>query len=140
MELKLSTVEFLYLTTEGKMIEWRWPDFTPAEMLCRCRECDSVIDEQFMDDLQALRDDFGHGMVITSGHRCQIHNRNIGGALDSDHLKAVAADVAVGGAKAYDLIGRAIKHGFNRLGVNQRGDSRFIHLGKSGSQRVIWSY
>lgn len=135
-----SQTEFLYLTSEGNQVEWRWPDFTPAEMLCRCRNCTSVIDEDFMDDLQALRNDFGSPMNITSGHRCMRHNASIGGAMSSGHVTAQAVDVAVGGAKAYELVGKAMNHGFSRIGVSQRDDSRFIHIGAERPDETIWSY
>jgi len=137
----MNDTAILYLTTEGRMIEWRWSDFTPREMLCRGNhECETLIDEHFMDDLQALRDDFGEPLPITSGHRCPTHNHNVGGAQNSGHLVAQATDVAVSGAKAYRLIPMAQKCGFNRIGINLRGDNRFVHLGKNDSEPTMWTY
>ena len=45
-----------------------------------------------MDKLQRLRTTLGAPLRITSGHRCERHNRSVGGAPNSMHLH-IATDV-----------------------------------------------
>jgi uncharacterized protein YcbK (DUF882 family) len=67
-------------------------NFRSEELDCVCcGVCE--MDPDFMTRLQALRDDFGQGITITSGYRCQSHNREIGGAKNSQHLYGKAADI-----------------------------------------------
>jgi hypothetical protein len=101
-----------------------------------------MIDEQFMDSLQFLRDAFGKPMSITSGHRCIEHNKRVGGSATSGHLTARAADIQVKWGDSLELIVLAHKKGFTRFGVNQKGayEKRFIHLGMDKTEKTIWSY
>lgn len=46
-----------------------------------------------MSKLQALRDAFGAPIEVPSGYRCPDHNRNVGGAKSSQHVKGNAADI-----------------------------------------------
>ena len=129
-------------TSDGGFVAWRWASFTPKEMLCRCGECDSFVDVQFMDSLQWLRDAYGKPMPVSSGHRCEAHNRAVGGSATSGHLTGRAADIQVKWGDALDLLILAHKRGFTRFGVNQKGryEGRFIHLGMDRTEPTIWSY
>ena len=54
-------------------------------------------------------------------------------------------DIAISGSRAVELVRMALASGFTGLGVNQKGDARFIHLddlpNKDGQPRPhIWSY
>lgn len=53
------------------------------------------MDPRLVAGLQALRDRMGKPLTISSGFRCKRHNRAIGGAKDSLHTLAMAADVLV---------------------------------------------
>jgi uncharacterized protein YcbK (DUF882 family) len=44
-----------------------------------------------------LRDAVGKSISITSGYRSPQHNKKIGGAKDSQHVKGMAADIKVAG-------------------------------------------
>jgi uncharacterized protein YcbK (DUF882 family) len=44
-----------------------------------------------------LRDAVGKSITITSGYRSPQHNKKIGGAKDSQHVKGMAADIKVTG-------------------------------------------
>ena len=54
--------------------EWRWPNFSVAELACRCggRFCDRAYwhDPGFLDHLQTLRDQIGKLLIVHSAHRC----------------------------------------------------------------------
>ena len=52
---------------------------------------------QLAKNLQVLRDAVGKSISITSGYRSPQHNKKIGGAKDSQHVKGMAADIKVAG-------------------------------------------
>jgi uncharacterized protein YcbK (DUF882 family) len=52
---------------------------------------------QLAKNLQVLRDAIGKSISITSGYRSPQHNKKIGGAKDSQHVKGMAADIKVAG-------------------------------------------
>jgi len=52
---------------------------------------------QLAKNLQVLRDAIGKSISITSGYRSPQHNKKIGGAKDSQHVKGLAADIKVSG-------------------------------------------
>ena len=52
---------------------------------------------QLAKNLQVLRDALGKTIFITSGYRSPQHNKKIGGAKDSQHVKGMAADIKVSG-------------------------------------------
>jgi uncharacterized protein YcbK (DUF882 family) len=52
---------------------------------------------QLAKNLQVLRDAVGKSISITSGYRSPQHNKKIGGAKDSQHVKGMAADIKVSG-------------------------------------------
>jgi uncharacterized protein YcbK (DUF882 family) len=52
---------------------------------------------QLAKNLQVLRDAVGKSISITSGYRSPQHNKKIGGAKDSQHVKGLAADIKVSG-------------------------------------------
>lgn len=62
--------------------------------------------------LQALRDHVGKPITITSGYRSKEHNKKIGGALDSFHVRGMASDIQIAGMKpkeVADIIEQLIK-------------------------------
>jgi uncharacterized protein YcbK (DUF882 family) len=47
--------------------------------------------------LQKIRDKVGRPITINSGYRSPAHNRAVGGATNSTHLRGIAADIVVSG-------------------------------------------
>lgn len=63
----------------------------------QCRHCEQVkLHPELVRKLQDLREELGAPVVITSGFRCETHNRNVGGAPKSYHVQGMAADIAAG--------------------------------------------
>lgn len=62
-------------------------DNTPdAECLSNLKKlCDTV--------LQPIRDEWKQPIIVTSGYRCPLLNKKVGGAKNSDHIYAAAADI-----------------------------------------------
>lgn len=69
------------------------------EIHCQGDGCcaESIISKRMVDTFQAIRDDYGAPIEITtadgSGYRCPIHNSEVGGAAASLHLTGDALDL-----------------------------------------------
>lgn len=124
-------------------MEWdfvRWPNFTPAEMMCKCGCGELVVDAIALDALQAMRDEVG-ALVIDSAHRCKAYNASIGGAPDSKHL-GLAFDVALGTHTPRIFHDAALRAGFSGIGYGEtylhldtRGDPSRWHYGEVAARR-----
>jgi len=96
---------------------------------------------EFMEKLQALRNEYGKAMTITSGYRHWTHPVEARkGHTTGEHTKGACADIAcTNGGDRFNLIRLALKHGFTRIGVAKT----FIHIGIGAPglpQNVIWDY
>jgi len=67
----------------------------PPEYLCNVRVLAT--------NLQVIRARIGQPLVIISGYRSPAHNTAVGGATNSYHLSAQAADIRCGGLDAVEL-------------------------------------
>ena len=125
-------------------------NFTRSEFACKCGKGDSTgmeISDDLLDALQALRTICPFPFIITSGYRCPAHpaekKKNSIGA----HGYGLAVDIAVNREEAIYLLKSALNTGlFTGIGVNQKGDGRFIHLDIATDMDInaprpnIWSY
>ena len=74
-------------------------NFTSREFVCKCGKCEyshdrpDIIVPTLLVALQELRDKYQRPIVITSGRRCERHNRDVGGKIRSYHLTGLAADI-----------------------------------------------
>lgn len=121
----------------------RWPNFTRAEFACKASgEC--RMDPAFLDWLQDIRSTYGHPMIVSSGFRHPTkHPREAAKKVPGAHASGQAADIAVHGQEAFQLIQLAMRRGVLGVGVSQKaGLGRFIHLDLSSARKfpTIWSY
>ena len=84
------------------------------------------VPEQYLDNvsdlaanLQTIRDFFNAPVAVNSGYRTLPYNTKIGGAKNSLHLKAMAADITVEGFSASQV--HAAIEGLIRVGVLRNG-------------------
>lgn len=122
-------------------MDWTaYPNFTREEFRCKhTGECE--MHHVFMQRLQHLRAKYGKPMIVTSGFRSVRHPIEAAKASPGEHTKGRAADIAVQGADALLLLRLALEFGFTRIGVNQKGTGRFLHLGDSPDfPPSVWSY
>jgi len=92
-----------------------------------------------MDRFDLARDLAGVPFHINSGYRCAKHNKEVGGNLDSPHLRGYAADIAVSGSRNRWKIRKAlIDAGFKRIGTCKD----FLHADDDPNkdQCVEWMY
>lgn len=127
-------------------VNWsNYPNFKKREFDCR-HTGRNEMQPKFMDALQALRTEYGKAIIVSSGYRDPSHPVERTKSRPGIHTTGLAADIVVRGAEAYRLIELAIKHGFTGIGVQQKGDSRYIHLdyapigGERYPRPTVWSY
>lgn len=116
--------------------------FTHKELACHC--CDR---QEFNPDTRAkfnaLREDVGFPMNMSSGFRCPQYNTEMG--YTQTHATGQAGDIECSHKQAFEIVKKAFKHGFTGIGIKQKGSKRFVHLDDltqlSGRPRPhIWSY
>lgn len=125
---------------EVDMAGWRWPNFTPRELACKCggRHCrgEYFHDPVFLDALQGLREDMGAPLVITSGRRCAGHNAAVRGATRSQHLLRIAADISLMGHDRRKLARAAHARRFTGIGFG----ASFLHVDMRPAAKAAWNY
>lgn len=101
------------------------------------------MDIAFLTNLDALRDKCGFPFIITSGYRSPVYNNEVSTTgFDGPHTTGKAADVSVERNNARIVLREALNMGcFTGIGINQKGDNRFIHLDSvERIQNALWSY
>lgn len=99
-------------------------NFDSEEFKCKCGKCNLEINHEFVKKLQISRDIANIKFTILSGCRCESHNKKVGGAKNSAHLRCCAADIEVTGATKGKILKAIREAGFKRIGIS---DS-FIHV------------
>lgn len=96
----------------------RHKNFTIEEL--KCKDGTPVPPElldnanRLLDNLQVLRDYIGEAVFLNSGYRTPSYNKKVGGAKNSQHLKATAGDITARGKtprQLYNIILKLIKEG-----------------------------
>lgn len=75
-------------------------NFWSTEFDCQCKYSDcthTYIDVEHVEKLQEKRDQWDKSIEITSGYRCEKHNKDVGGATLSRHKLSDATDIKVKG-------------------------------------------
>lgn len=124
-----------------------WPlrHFAPRELECSC--CGRIVDtpaaRAAWNLLDSVRDLMGEPVHINSATRCERHNKAVGGAQRSYHLRGLAFDIATRGngqTASFEirLLHAAGYLGFGGVGVYQK----FIHLDtralSPSSRPTVW--
>ena len=103
-------------------------NFSRSEFACRC--CGKAdIDPRLVDALQELRDLANAPIRVTSGYRCPEHNRVVGGAKQSRHLRGHAADIVIKSlsvAGMYELAEQVAA--FRNGGIGVYPEQGFVHV------------
>lgn len=70
--------------------------FNLSEFACKCGHCGGGEEHMSLELLKRLdhaREVAGIPFVISSGFRCEVHNREVGGVPGSAHTKGLAVDI-----------------------------------------------
>jgi zinc D-Ala-D-Ala carboxypeptidase len=121
-------------------------NFSRDELKCSFSgECE--IEEDALQRLQALRDEWGKPIRLSSAYRSAENPRERTKKTGPGYHHGVngkggqAFDVLIAGEDVVPFIALAIKHGFKGIGVNQKNEwnQRFIHI-DTRDKYACWSY
>jgi len=112
-----------------------WPNFVEEEVACRCG-CGALPDPEIMDVLQSIRNTIGRPLQVSSGARCQKHDKAVGGR--GNHTTGFAVDILADSRLKYLIVREALGEGVTRIGVGKD----FVHLDlvTPKPQYVLWTY
>jgi uncharacterized protein YcbK (DUF882 family) len=120
----------------------RWGEyvhFKKEEFDCK-HTGENQMQHEFMLKLVTLRLRYAKPLRVTSGYRDVTHPAEARKSISGAHSHGVAVDLAVQGADAYRVLELATTLGFTGIGVQQKGDGRFIHLDTYTDYPRVWSY
>ena len=96
------------------------------------------MDQAFIEKLDETRESLGIPFPITSGYRCPEYNNEVSSTgFAGPHTTGQAADIALSRLNARKAL-TALSMRFGGIGINQRGDGRFIHVDDLSPR--IWTY
>lgn len=111
--------------------------FADSEFQCRC--CGRlVVDARLVMAVEEIRRVSEVPVRINSGFRCPKHNAEVGGEVNSQHMRGTAADIrSTVGVDRLREIARGIPY-VNGIGYDpERG---FLHVDVREGPRVEWTY
>lgn len=129
-----------YKTCRKGIVEKLSTHFNSTEFDCHGVGCCSQtkVNEQLVEYLQNIRNHFGKPITITSGYRCAVHNKNVGGATGSRHSKGDAADIVVKGVTPAEVAKYAESIGIKGIGLYETAsDGYFVHI-DTRSTKSFW--
>lgn len=117
--------------------EWSWKSFSPQEIASK-GEGALLVDTAALDKLQSLRDRLGKPMILTSAYRSPEHNKRVGGAKNSMHMKGVAFDVRMENHDPHEFEAAARAEGFTGFGYYPKSGFMHIDTGPARSWGTPW--
>lgn len=78
--------------------------FKESEFTCKCGCGLNNMNLAVVKIADKVREHFGSPAIVTSGTRCQKHNKEVGGESNSRHLQGKAIDMYVKGVSGKDLL------------------------------------
>lgn len=132
-----------YTWKKGENIQFT-KHFNSKEFECKCDNSDCIeqkISKEMIEKLETCRQQFDQPVIITSGYRCEKHNKAIGGAPKSQHVLGKANDSRPKNltTDTMDEWTKILASTFKAIGIA----TSFIHTDVrevEGSTRKIWHY
>jgi uncharacterized protein YcbK (DUF882 family) len=121
------------------------PNFSKSEFACKCG-CgfgakDGDVSAGLVVLLEKIRQDVGGPVRLTSGCRCEKHNRDVGGVDHSVHTLGEAADIQVEGGRYRFMVAQsAFSHDAEGVGIAKGFVHVDVHDGSSKPRPSSWSY
>lgn len=112
-------------------------NFHLREFQCQCKNADCkivIIDTDHVAKLQVKRDRWGKSVKINSAHRCEKHNKAVGGATGSRHVKGDATDITVVGMTPKQVSDDC--EDFNGKGLYDT----FVHVDSREGKLARWDF
>ena len=113
---------------------WDSEHFTRSEFECSCGCGFDTIDYELVRWLDRLRNHFDRKITINSGCRCDEYNAEVGGAENSQHPKARAADIEVEEVPPDVVYSVLDEWGVQGLGKYKK----FTHLDTRSGPKARW--
>ena len=117
-------------------------NFKYSELVCPCCSRLKITERLYkhMELLQQMRDTLGFSIIINSGYRCESHNKNVGGSLNSQHMKSFATDVRPSYGNGFKQRLRKMYELAESLGFVGIGEyESFIHLDLRKGKKARWN-
>lgn len=112
--------------------------FKSSELACKCG-CEKIaMENEFLELLERFRKAINRPVFISSGFRCENHNKAVGGSHNSYHLRGKAVDIVCKSSiDRYAILREALKIKFTGIGIH----SQFIHVDNRDAEfKKIWVY
>ena len=113
----------------------KWFSMNEFECHCGCRMPDSAranIVALVEEVLDPAREQFGGPVTVNSGYRCLKHNLEVGGVVNSQHMKGEAADITAGSPEENKRLAEILEQNgkYDQMikYLNKDGGIRFIHV------------
>lgn len=102
--------------------------FTLSEF--RCKHCGELppagMNPVLLERLDKLREMYGAPIYVSCGYRCPIHNTEVGGVSNSQHVLGTAADIYIDGN--YNDFYNLVINSALFDGVGYYPNSEFVHV------------
>ena len=111
--------------------------FSRKELQCHCGCGQCLMDSDFMNDIDWIREAVGQPLGVNSGYRCKAYDATLNN--DDNHPRGLAIDLAAPTDQLkWKIFIAALSRHFNRFGFAKT----FIHLDKVlvHPPEVIWIY
>jgi len=118
--------------------------FKPKELQCKFTG-EEGFDPDFLVKLNVIREECGFSFPLSSAYRSPQHPIEARKERLGAHTYGKAVDILANGENALEIIRVALKHDIKRIGIQQKGGGRFIHLDDCTEEEgfpspAIWSY
>ena len=100
--------------------------FNRSEFACQDNCGFNTVDAMLLAILEDVREYFGEVVTVTSGCRCESHNKEVGGGINSQHKLGRAADIQVANTLPCDVQAYLLFKHENLYGIGQY--ETFTHI------------
>ena len=110
------------------------PHFNAKEFRCKCgKEHEVLIADELIDKLEKLYDSLNCSkIIVTSGYRCETHDKNVGGSGTGQHTKGNAADICCYGQDGQPISSKTVCCKAQDIGfagiANITADYQYTHV------------